>query len=289
MSNGLTKEEAGSGFLNGRISKREQYHWSTKTSMGEFAWIHKSKLCIDERYQRDQISHERIRTITKDWSWIGLGALSVACRPDGTLLVMDGQHRKLAADQRDDIQELPCMVFELSDVSQEAKGFLDANTVRGPVKAVHKFKAELVACDPLSLAIHEMCERTGYKIVDGGTSDFTVTCVAALRSAMDTDSVLCRKVWALCVEICEGKTVSGRMFQSLFVLERFLSKSDESIFSRHNHDSLVRAGASEILKKIMEAHHYYGQGGAAIGAQGITNLLNFKRRSRQLPSIKKVG
>jgi len=39
----------------------------------------------------------------------------VALRDDNKWFVVDGQHRKLAADQRSDIRELPCLVFETNE------------------------------------------------------------------------------------------------------------------------------------------------------------------------------
>lgn len=82
---------------------------------GEFRMIDKAALNID---QRNQISESHVQSIANHWSWTAIGMILVSEQADGTLLVLDGQQRKMAADKRSDIQNLPCLVFSKNVVEE---------------------------------------------------------------------------------------------------------------------------------------------------------------------------
>jgi len=281
----LATKERGSGFTNGRISKVEQHGWSVKDEPGEFRLINKNHLIVDHRYQREGVTNSRVLDIARDWSWVACGTIIVAMREDGEFLVIDGQHRKLAADKRADIQLLPCMVFSLADVRAEAKGFLDVNTVRGAVRMSQKFKAMLISGDSAALAVKDMVEADGYRIVPAATQDFTVGCVHALLRETRINRELAQKAWSLCVELCEGKPIQDILFLGLCTLEKALAKSNQSIFESHNRQALLRAGAPVLLAKIRSALGYHGKGGSRVYAQGIIDVINKGRSARRLPNL----
>jgi hypothetical protein len=89
----------------------------------EFAMIPKGQLAVDHAYQRN-LSESRIKKMAATWSWAACGALKVALRPNGEWYVFDGQHRLVAAQLVKDILALPCLVYEMDTVTDEAKGFL---------------------------------------------------------------------------------------------------------------------------------------------------------------------
>ena len=85
--------------------KVARYNLTVRNAPGEFLMIPKTELEVDSAYQRNKINQRRVDTLTRTWDWIACGCLVVALRDDNQWFVMDGQHRKLAADQRSDIQE----------------------------------------------------------------------------------------------------------------------------------------------------------------------------------------
>jgi len=101
--------------------KTARYAWTIKNAPGEFLMIPKSELEVDHAYQRDRINQRRVEELARAWDWIACGCLVVALRDDNKWFVVDGQHRKLAADQRSDIRELPCLVFETAGRREEAR------------------------------------------------------------------------------------------------------------------------------------------------------------------------
>lgn len=121
------------------------------------------QLEIDPSYQRSIENGESqalIAEIAMNWHW-GRAQLLTVSRRGGRLFVVDGQHRLAAARLRGDIQQLPCLIEEFSDVAEEARLFNDLNDRRRPVSAIDKFRAALVAGDPECIAIGAALERAG--------------------------------------------------------------------------------------------------------------------------------
>lgn len=124
------------------------------------------QLEIDPRYQRSIENGESqalIADIALNWHWGRAQVLTVS-RRDGRLFVVDRQHRLAAAKLRGDIQQLPCLIEEFSDVAEEAQLFNDLNDRRRPVNAIDKFRAALVAGDADCIAIGAAMERAGLSL-----------------------------------------------------------------------------------------------------------------------------
>lgn len=290
----LTEEERGGrGCVaakspNLELSKVEQYGWKFVDKPGEPANIPKEKLHVDTDYQRDDVKMHRVLDIARNWSWFACGCLIIARRPNGLLFVVDGQHRKLAADKRADVRNLPCLVFDVEgSVSDEALAFIRVNASRAPVGALGKFKADILAEDATAIAVKQMVESSGYSIAKStGTADFTVACVGLLKNCVDRDPILARDVWNLCVSLCGGQQIVDRLYGPMFELEKELRKKKVgSLFEKHNIEALERTGVTAILQKVNGAKIYYGKGGNRIGAQGIIELLNQRRKTRRLPDM----
>mgnify|MGYP002682237103 CR=1 FL=1 len=106
----------------GGVSTR--YPWAIKNKPGDFLMVPTKELEVDHAYQRDQINERRVQELSRAWDWVACGCLVVALREDNRWFIVDGQHRKLAAELRGDIPELPCLVFETTGRREEALGFL---------------------------------------------------------------------------------------------------------------------------------------------------------------------
>lgn len=124
------------------------------------------QLEIDPRYQRSIDNGESqalIADIAINWHWGRAQVLTVS-RREGRLFVVDGQHRLAAAKLRGDIQQLPCLIEEFTDVAEEAALFNDLNGKRRPVSAIDKFRAALVAGETECIAIGAALERAGLSL-----------------------------------------------------------------------------------------------------------------------------
>lgn len=260
-------------------TKVETFNWSVLDAPGEFRMIHKSALNVDHEYQRSRISEPRVLNIARRWSWAALGVILVAERADGTLWVFDGQHRKMAADKRADIQELPCMVFSSTAKAEEALAFLRANTDRGPMRTIEKFRAMILSGDELALKVRELVESTGYSISDQ-KSQFTMMCVNRVMQALKTDPPAAHIAWKLTCDIFNGDSPHENIFAGLYGTERELRRQGlGSIGSADNRAKLINIGAKAILRSIAESQSYFG-GGDKSCTEGVIRVLNKSRRNR---------
>lgn len=266
---------------------RKDYVWNEVDVPGEFKRIPIVELAVDPDYQRTgRVCRPRVDEIRKNWSWIACGTLIVAVRGDGTYWVVDGQHRLLGAQKRNDIESLPCLVFPVAELSEEALGFYRVNTVRGAVDQVTKFKARLTAKDPEAEAIHKLVIEQGYRL--GSSSDKTVDCMTALCDAYKSSPKIMADVWALCVDLHGGKHIQANVLKALFYLERFLvqQRTGKSILNGQHLARMKTLGIPIINTQMSTMRKALGHGGSKVGAQTLVNLLNHNRTAQyRLPIV----
>jgi hypothetical protein len=265
-----------------KLSKVDRYKWEVIDEPGGIGWISKTKLNVDKDYQREHVYERRVLEIAAAWSWKMCGVLMVAQRPDGTYWVFDGQHRKLAADRRDDIRELPCIVFKTQTIAEEATAFVDVNSKRTVPSSVDKFRASLVAGNRTASAVREMIEAAGYK-ASTANCRHTVRCIKQICDAFDSDQEACKFAWDLCVKLHDGEAIYERIFGGIFYLERWLRRRDMTLLAKGYVASLFRAGMSGIRASIAEAASYHSGGGMRIWAIGVARVVNKNRSSNRIP------
>ncbi|MGX7896873.1 DUF6551 family protein [Tsuneonella sp. HG222] len=126
-----------------------------------------SELSVDASYQRStegRASEALIRRIAQYWNWDLCLPLVVSRRPDGALMVIDGQHRLQAARLRSDISQLPCMVKEYASAADEAASFVHLNQERKPLSGLDLFKAALASEDPTASAVMAAIAAAGLSL-----------------------------------------------------------------------------------------------------------------------------
>lgn len=100
--------------------------------------------------------------IAEDWDVEMLLPALVSKRPDGKLVIIDGQHSNQACIQREGVDFLrDTMVYEELSIQQEAKLFLAANKHRKPVKPFDNFRVSLTAGDPIAIRVDEEVRALG--------------------------------------------------------------------------------------------------------------------------------
>lgn len=126
-------------------------------------WITVNELTLDPTYQR-AIDKGFVNRCVKNFNPEAVGHLVVSRRSDGTVVVVDGQHRTEImkrvgwGDQR-----VECQVHDNLTVEQEAALFDLLNTKRS-VTPTDRFRARLVAGDPASNDIAAIVERSGLAV-----------------------------------------------------------------------------------------------------------------------------
>lgn len=253
------------------VEKTARYGWVTKDEPGTLLSLHKDVLQIHPSYQRDVIA-QKVKEITASWSWVGCGALIVGKR-GGEYWVIDGQHRALAAKRRSDITHLPCVVFETSDVQQEARGFLDANTGRKPVSAIAKQKALVAAGDEVAAFVHKACADLGISIRPYASKSGELKCIAWCMKRAAENKETFALVLAMGAELStqDDMPILERVLEGLWILN---AKCGEGLNGDRLKKRLREKGARALLDAANRAAAYYSSGGGKIWAQGMLAELN---------------
>ncbi|PDT76574.1 ParB/Srx family N-terminal domain-containing protein [Bradyrhizobium sp. C9] len=157
---------------NGSASKRQR-HLPPVGSQPSIEWIHLERLSIDGAYQRstdNAASRRLISSIAAKFDWRLCAPLVVSRRPDDKLTIIDGQHRWMAASQRNDILQLPCCVFRYQNIQEEARMFIVANRARKPVNRLDDYFAAVAAADEDALEINQIVTEAGLRIARNTSS-----------------------------------------------------------------------------------------------------------------------
>lgn len=134
--------------------------------------LHIESLRIDPSYQRsDFLNKNVINRIASNFSFVLFNALTIGERPDGSLWVVDGQHRYYGANKagRDIV---PCKVFQSSGPQQEAGVFYDLNKTRTSINAISMYRALLRQREVTTVAIQLLLETHGFSIGKSGKRAF---------------------------------------------------------------------------------------------------------------------
>lgn len=251
------------------VDKAKRYGWTIPEKPGVFMLISKRQLHIDGDYQR-AASKMKILTIAGAFSWPAFGCLVVVLRSDGSFFVIDGQHRKLAADRRDDLDELPCLVFELEGVKAEAAAFVVANEQRRPVSALEKYKAKIVAEDPTIAAVNELVIMSGKR---PGKAEGDIYCIALVERLMRRRPEVLRRIWPVILELCGSGSIHEKLVDGLFHLETHLPEG-RSITDPKLRERLKKIGATELISSAISMARAYAKGGARVWCEGFLAKLN---------------
>lgn len=128
---------------------------------------HPSELRLDDSYQRSTdngASQALIRKIANGWDWRMCLPLVVSKRDDGSLWVIDGQHRLAAALLRGDIPFLPCVVGIYGSVADEAAMFVAMNRARKPMNRLDDFHAAIASGDSEAIEITRLITEAGFTV-----------------------------------------------------------------------------------------------------------------------------
>lgn len=132
------------------------------------------RLNVDDSYQRatdSPGSRAIIVRMIKQWDWSLCQPLVVARRADGSLWILDGQHRHAGAVERGDIAFLPCVILSSLDREGEARTFVKLNTERQKLNQAEIFHGMLAAGDPDAKAVQQLLDNAGWRVVRSSGTD----------------------------------------------------------------------------------------------------------------------
>lgn len=252
--------------------RKKPIYVPVKNVPGILMTIDKSRLYIDPQYQR-RINDYLVARITANWSWVSCGTLLVSQRPNnGQYFVIDGQHRWKAATNLAHVRALPCLLFELDTIKDEAIGFLASNTERRFPTLRDQFKALLIAEDPTAHALAVLCNQYS-RTISAPSSATTVSCVSDCMRLLGENTAAFQRIFPLAAEICAGYPIPGRMFRALHYLESHMPRR-ESLANDFWRRRLAKIGYVELYASIRQATIYEGNGHGRTCATGVLRVLN---------------
>ena len=185
------------------MDKVDRYKWTPLDNRGHFDWVDKTKLEVDHTYQRPEAKQKVLR-IAAEFSWQKFGCLVVSLRADGRHVVIDGQHRAMAVLRRDDITQVPCMIFTELEVSDEAGAFVGLNTARKPVSALVKYEAQLIAGDAIAVWVEQTLKALGFERVKTLHAAMQIKCIAELQKMAATNETRTYSTLRILASMCSG-------------------------------------------------------------------------------------
>ena len=145
--------------VESRSTKITQVAGSYAGNIGGLEWLPIQDLLIED-YQRE-LKVKRLRELTRTFDINKVGTLKVSLR-NGGYYIMDGQHRKAAAEENE-VETLPCLVYIGLTYEDEAilrRAF--NNTIKD--SATDVFRLRLAADDPQAVAIKRIVESSGFEL-----------------------------------------------------------------------------------------------------------------------------
>lgn len=156
---------------------------------GEFHRVAVADLRIDDSYQRPMAKHgvDAVRKIAANFRWERFVPIVVSRRTDGTLVVVDGQHRTHAAAFLG-ITHVPAWVVGLT-ASEEAAAFSWINGQVMKVSIYHVYKAALASGEAWAEAARDAvaaagCELLTYPMSSARREPGRIQCVGLVRDML---------------------------------------------------------------------------------------------------------
>ena len=131
--------------------------------------VQASQLTVDPRVQRS-LDRARARRIADTFDRQAFGFVHVSRRADGSLHLVDGQHRVEALRMLGNEEPFSALVYYGLTLDQEARLFLALNE-QTAVKSFQKFLARIIAGEPVAVGINEIVARCGLKLVESTRGD----------------------------------------------------------------------------------------------------------------------
>jgi hypothetical protein len=124
-------------------------------------------LSIDLRVQRDHLNKAKLQRMREKYDRLSLGTIVVSERADGSLIVLDGQHRwNLVAEIEGDDYELDCRIHSGLSLPEEAALFVNLN-VQEAASPLDKHKARVTQGEPVAVAIDKAAVDSGWLVGTG--------------------------------------------------------------------------------------------------------------------------
>lgn len=263
------------GYDTGR-TKVDVFKWNKNIgAKGEFMWIPKEELSLDISYQREIDAAQRVKDIAREFQWALFGVLIVSYN-EGGYYVIDGGHRLRGAFRRDDIKELPCIVFCFDDPAEEARIFYYFNNKRKNVSAFDNHKAALRGEgkwleSKLAIKAENLVKKYGYIFHGTGKGEFQTAAIRSITRGIEKNEIIAEKTFALLAKVAGGTPIGVNEFNGLFYLMQVNPQIDFLDFPLKN---LIEYGYQNLKDQIKRHEISESIGGYKTAAKAIAQIAN---------------
>lgn len=212
-------------------------------------------LRTDRSYQRE-IKQDLIQTIRNNWHDIAAGAIILSRRKDGSLWIVDGQHR-VAAAQMLKMTRLPAIIIEGLTIEQEAELRIELTTRKSDTPG-EKFKARLVANEPKALSILEIASSLDVKIALDRQKGDSVNALSALEYIWDVDKGVTLKTILKIIKDARGVVNQETASRTNLLMLKWFMEHHVNEMERKRLLYVLRMSAAAIIAKAEENKVHLG-------------------------------
>ena len=246
---------------------------------GVFKRIKKEDLRIEEPYQRNPKSVAKINRMARYWEWAICGTLRVIDNGDGTYNVVDGVHRVKASMKRKDIKRLPCMVYSVSTVQDEARVFRKTNKERTSIGTYDDHKAALIEEDPLALKVKSVMDDFSLIPKRCSHNQREVSCIKIFYRCTAANELLFRQCIGWFLQQDWDVPINGEIIAGIFSLA-YKMDPHLKVMSEKYIDKLSEYSLRQVQHAIADVRMYPSCRGANGAAKAIADLINAKLTGR---------
>jgi hypothetical protein len=278
------------------MTHAKKAEWSPRVIEGSriaaetIEWVRVDELVTPPEYQRI-LDDAWVRFLVSHYDASRMLVIVVSRRLDGTLVIVDGQHR-VAALRLLGVQVVHAIVHEGLTAVEEANLFEDLNRNRHAPTTFDLFRAKVAGERPDAIAITAIAADFGYTFHRGGAVAHSIQAVGAVEAIYrQGGSDLLRSVlritsgpWAGSIEGVEGQMLRGlAMFLRAYMAEPSFSFDRLASALSHRHPL-------EILKSARGIAIETGRAGATNGyAPYVLAFLKIYNRDLGATSRYRIG
>ncbi len=264
---------------NGNISKVARYGWRHPGEGGAFKMVPKAELMLDLDYQREVRGRSRIVNIASDFNWNIFGVIVVATTENG-LYVVDGGHRLRAALLRDDINKLPCMVFDMGGSVEEARAFWAIQVHRRNVTPFDNHKAALHAGIEIAVLGERLIRKHGYEFTASQPRGLQTRAVKTVYWMIERGKNIADRAMDMLAKVAQGTPIGNQELKAIFYIIQMNPGIDFDSFPLNN---MISAGIIGVRQEIKRAVLISNSRADYIAcAHGLLPLLNKGQRKNRI-------
>ncbi len=248
-------------------------------------FVRADSFTLDERINR-RVNQTRVRKIALALRVDAIGVVTANRRDDGTLVLLDGQHRIMALLESGHADTLVAVyVHSGKSLAEEAAIMLTLNATQR-VNPIETYRIGLTACDEECLAIQKIVDAAGLR-VEMHRGPGTISCVTTMRrlfrkggpNALAPALAIPVAAWGTDASSTEGVLIDG--IGEVFC--RYANEIDRGALIKKL--AKYPGGASGLIGKAKGLHDFRTKVSVGRCVASIVVEVYNNRRSDQLPPL----